>query len=99
VQCLPKPPGKGKEKKTNPYLQYKSRHKFIAAILNSLGHVPQYFIHDAALNRKGPELVAWKKLPGKELSVKAVNYKAPLDDWAGMMIVSIFGVLKMMGFG
>jgi len=67
----------GEEKKTNPYLQYKSRNKFIAAILNGLGHVPQYFIHNAVLNRKGPELVAWKKLPGKELAVKAVNYKDP----------------------
>ncbi len=67
----------GEEKKTNPYLQYKSKNKFIAEILNSLSHVPQYFIHNAVLNRKGPELVDWKKLPGKELNVKDVNTKDP----------------------
>ncbi len=63
----------GEEKKTNPYLQYKSKNKFIAAILNSLGHAPQYFIHNATLNRKGPEIIEWEKLPGKELSVKNIN--------------------------
>lgn len=67
----------GEERKSNPYLQDKSRHKFIAAILNSLGHAPQYFIHNAVMNRKGPELVEWKKLPGKELSVKEINGKDP----------------------
>ena len=65
----------GEEKKTNPYLQYKSKNKFIAAILNGLGHAPQYFMHNAVLNRKGPEIVDWKKLPGKELSTKDVNVK------------------------
>ena len=67
----------GEEKKTNPYLQHKSKNEFVAAILNGLGHVPQYFIHNAVLNRKGPELIGWKKLPGEELSVKAVNVKDP----------------------
>ena len=65
----------GEEKKSNPYLQYKSKNEFIAAILNSLGHAPQYFIHNAVLNRKGPEIIEWGKLPGKELSAESVNEK------------------------
>ena len=67
----------GAEKKTNPYLQHKSKNEFIAAILNSLDHAPQYFGHDAALNRQGPPLVDWKKLPGQELTAAAVNPNNP----------------------
>jgi rhodanese-related sulfurtransferase/glyoxylase-like metal-dependent hydrolase (beta-lactamase superfamily II) len=67
----------GAEKKNNPYLQHKSRNEFIAAVVNSLGHVPQYFIHDAQMNRQGPPLVEWKKLPGKELAIADIDLKNP----------------------
>ena len=54
----------GEEKKSNPYLQYKKRGEFIAALLQDLPEAPQYFGHNAALNKKGPLLVSWDaKLP------------------------------------
>jgi len=49
----------GQQRVSNPYLQYKSRGEFIAAILEGLHDAPQYFAHNAALNRKGPEPVDW----------------------------------------
>jgi glyoxylase-like metal-dependent hydrolase (beta-lactamase superfamily II)/rhodanese-related sulfurtransferase len=49
----------GAEKATNPYLQHSSRADFIAAVLDGLPEAPQYFKHNAAMNRKGPEIVAW----------------------------------------
>ena len=49
----------GEEKKSNPYLQYKKRGEFIAALLQDLPEVPQYFGHNAALNKEGPPLVHW----------------------------------------
>lgn len=44
---------------SNPYLQYTSRGEFVAAILDGLPEAPQYFAHNAAMNRQGPELVDW----------------------------------------
>ena len=67
----------GNEKKNNPYLQHKSKNDFIAAVLNSLDQAPQYFAHNATMNRQGPDLVDWKKLPGKELMVSEVNFQDP----------------------
>jgi hydroxyacylglutathione hydrolase len=49
----------GAEKASNPYFQHKSRAEFIAAVLEGLPEAPQYFKHNAAMNRKGPELVQW----------------------------------------
>lgn len=49
----------GEEKRSNPYLQYKTRGEFIAALLQDLPEAPQYFSHNAALNRKGPPLIDW----------------------------------------
>ncbi len=49
----------GDEKKTNPYLKYKNRGEFIAALIQDLPEAPQYFRHNAALNRSGPPLVDW----------------------------------------
>ena len=49
----------GAEKKANPYLQYKKRGEFIAALLQDLPEAPQYFGHNAALNKKGPPLIGW----------------------------------------
>lgn len=50
----------GAEKTSNPYLsKNKSRGEFIAAVLDGLPEAPQYFKHNAAMNRKGPEIVDW----------------------------------------
>jgi glyoxylase-like metal-dependent hydrolase (beta-lactamase superfamily II)/rhodanese-related sulfurtransferase len=55
----------GEQRTANPYLRHTSRGEFIAAVLDGLPEAPQYFGHNAAMNRKGPELVEWKidKLP------------------------------------
>ena len=53
----------GEQKKSNPYTQHKSRSEFIAAILDGLPQAPQYFGHNAAMNKKGPALVDWQKMP------------------------------------
>ncbi len=49
----------GGERASNPYLQKKGRSEFIAAVLEGLPEAPQYFKHNAALNRTGPPLVDW----------------------------------------
>jgi hydroxyacylglutathione hydrolase len=49
----------GAERASNVYLQHKSRGEFIAAILEGLPDAPQYFKHNAAMNKKGPASVAW----------------------------------------
>jgi len=46
-------------KKSNPYLQYKKRGEFIAALLQDLPEAPQYFGHNAAMNKNGPPLIDW----------------------------------------
>jgi hydroxyacylglutathione hydrolase len=54
----------GEEKATNPYLKYKNRGEFVAALIQDLPEAPQYFKHNAALNKKGPPLVDWEaRLP------------------------------------
>lgn len=60
----------GREKKDNDYLQAKSRSEFVAKILDGLPEAPQYFKYDAAMNRKGPELVEWDA-PVKYVQVNA----------------------------
>ena len=49
----------GEEKATNPYLKYKKRGEFVAALLQDLPDAPQYFKHNAALNKQGPPRVKW----------------------------------------
>jgi len=49
----------GTERATNPYLQHKSRNDFITAVLEGLPEAPQYFKHNAKMNREGPAPVAW----------------------------------------
>jgi rhodanese-related sulfurtransferase/glyoxylase-like metal-dependent hydrolase (beta-lactamase superfamily II) len=53
----------GGERASNPYLQKKGRSEFIAAVLEGLPEAPQYFQHNAALNRAGPPLVDWSAAP------------------------------------
>ena len=49
----------GAEKASNPYLQNKKRGEFIAALIQDLPEAPQYFKHNAAMNKQGPPLIKW----------------------------------------
>lgn len=54
----------GEQKKSNPYLAHAgSRGEFVAAVLEGLPEAPQYFGHNAAMNRQGPSLVDWATAP------------------------------------
>ncbi|MFH2059428.1 MAG: rhodanese-like domain-containing protein [Pseudomonadota bacterium] len=53
----------GRERQTNHYLKFSARSDFIAAVLEGLPEAPQYFKHNAALNKKGPEPVNWETPP------------------------------------
>lgn len=77
----------GRERQTNSYLKYTSRSDFIAAVLEGLPDAPQYFKHNAAMNKKGPELVDWKKPartvePDKNLINPTEAYVVDLRDAA-----------------
>ena len=76
----------GEQRATNSYLQHKSRGEFVAAILEGLPDAPQYFAHNAALNRRGPEPVEWKTAtlslvePSADLTDPAKYYLVDLRD-------------------
>jgi hydroxyacylglutathione hydrolase len=53
----------GAQKIANPYVKHHTRGAYIAAVLDGLPEAPQYFKHNAALNKKGPELIAWEATP------------------------------------
>ena len=53
----------GKERASNPYFQHKSKSAFVSAVLEGLPDAPQYFKHNAAINRSGPDLVDWQAPP------------------------------------
>lgn len=56
----------GVQRQANPYLKHKSRGDFIAAVLEGLPEAPQYFKHNAAMNKKGPALILWQAPPAME---------------------------------
>ena len=56
----------GVQRQANPYLKHKNRGDFIAAVLEGLPEAPQYFKHNAAMNKKGPALVLWQAPPAME---------------------------------
>ncbi len=49
----------GAERASNPNLQHKNRSDYIASVLRDLPEAPQYFGHNAAMNRRGPPPVDW----------------------------------------
>ncbi|MFH0821352.1 MAG: rhodanese-like domain-containing protein, partial [Pseudomonadota bacterium] len=49
----------GKEKATNPYFRARGKGEFIALVLQGIPDAPQYFAHNAKLNRQGPPPVNW----------------------------------------
>jgi len=64
----------GAEKAANPYVQHKTRSEFIAAVLEGLPEAPQYFKHNAAINRKGPDPVDWNApLPDEVPATQALT--------------------------
>jgi hydroxyacylglutathione hydrolase len=78
----------GEEKTGNPYLQYKKRGEFVAALIQGLPEAPQYFKHNAAMNKQGPPLVDWdaalpgEKSPAMELTKPEQFYVLDLRDAA-----------------
>lgn len=73
----------GAEKAGNSYLQYSSRPEFIAALLQDLPEAPQYFKHNATLNRQGPPLVDW------DADLKQINATEALTDPADYYVVDL----------
>ncbi|GBC61157.1 MBL fold metallo-hydrolase [Desulfonema ishimotonii] len=49
----------GMERSTNPYILHKGKNDFITAVLEGLPEAPQYFKHNAKMNREGPLPVSW----------------------------------------
>ena len=73
----------GQERVSNSILQHKSRGEFIAAILEGLPEAPQYFAHNAAMNRQGPEPIDWNPealAPSAELTDPAKYFVVDLRD-------------------
>jgi len=52
----------GQERASNPNLQYTAKSEFVTAVLSELQEPPQYFGHNAAMNRNGPDLVDWANI-------------------------------------
>ena len=61
----------GKEKSSNPYLKAKGRGEFVALVLQGLPEAPQYFQHNAKMNREGPPPVDWNAPMPKEVKATA----------------------------
>lgn len=63
----------GRERSSNPYVQKKGRSEFIAAVLEGLPEAPQYFKHNAAMNRVGPPLVDWEAPPAPAKAEESIT--------------------------
>jgi glyoxylase-like metal-dependent hydrolase (beta-lactamase superfamily II)/rhodanese-related sulfurtransferase len=61
----------GQEAASNPYLKAKGRGEFIAMVLQGLPEAPQYFQHNAKMNREGPPLVEWDAPMPQEIKASA----------------------------
>jgi len=73
----------GEERTSNPTLQHKNRSEFITAVLSELQDPPQYFGHNAAMNRDGPPLVNWQE------PVSTVTPEAGLTDASKYYVADI----------
>jgi glyoxylase-like metal-dependent hydrolase (beta-lactamase superfamily II)/rhodanese-related sulfurtransferase len=73
----------GEERTSNPTLQHKNRNEFIMAVLSELQEPPQYFGHNAAMNREGPPLVNWQE------PVSRVAPEAGLTDASRYYVVDL----------
>jgi rhodanese-related sulfurtransferase/glyoxylase-like metal-dependent hydrolase (beta-lactamase superfamily II) len=70
----------GKEKASNPYVKYTRRSDFIAALLEGLPDAPQYFRHNARINREGPPLIDWNTPPPADIPA-AASLSDPDNAW------------------
>ncbi len=61
----------GHEKASNPYLKAKGRGEFVALVLQGLPEAPQYFKHNAKINRDGPPPVDWNAPMPQEVKASA----------------------------
>jgi rhodanese-related sulfurtransferase len=74
----------GTERATNPYLQHRGKNDFITAVLEGLPEAPQYFKHNAKMNREGPAPVDWNApMP------KTPAFNASLSDASKFYIVDL----------
>ncbi|MBN2588865.1 MAG: MBL fold metallo-hydrolase [Sedimentisphaerales bacterium] len=73
----------GEERTSNPTLQHKNRSEFITAVLSELQEPPQYFGHNAAMNRTGPPLVNWDE------TVSILKPEASLTDFSKNYIIDL----------
>ncbi|MBW2285907.1 MAG: MBL fold metallo-hydrolase [Deltaproteobacteria bacterium] len=71
----------GEQKRSNPYLQHKDLSSFVMAVISGLGDPPQYFGHNAAMNRKGPPVVDWSRRMPPALSADQVSRKEKTGAW------------------
>ena len=73
----------GTERASNPYLQHKARNDFITAVLEGLPDAPQYFKHNAQMNREGPPLVTWNAplppVPALDKTLTDINTSYVVD--------------------
>jgi len=74
----------GQQKASNPYVQYTNRGEFIAAVLEGLPVAPQYFAHNAAINRRGPEAAQWEFDP-----LPLIRPSAELTDPAKFYVIDV----------
>ncbi|MFH1117635.1 MAG: rhodanese-like domain-containing protein [Pseudomonadota bacterium] len=61
----------GHERASNPYLKAKGRGEFVALVLQGLPEAPQYFQHNAKMNREGPPPVDWGAPMPAEMNASA----------------------------
>ncbi|MCL5123498.1 MAG: rhodanese-like domain-containing protein [Deltaproteobacteria bacterium] len=57
----------GREKGSNPYFKARGKGEFIAMALQGLPEAPQYFKHNAKMNREGPAPVDWNAPAPREI--------------------------------
>jgi glyoxylase-like metal-dependent hydrolase (beta-lactamase superfamily II)/rhodanese-related sulfurtransferase len=73
----------GTERATNHYLQHAGKNDFITAVLEGLPEAPQYFKHNAKMNREGPPLVTWNAplppVPALDKTLTDINTSYVVD--------------------
>jgi hydroxyacylglutathione hydrolase len=57
----------GHEKESNPYFKARGKGEFVAMVLQGLPEAPQYFKHNAKMNREGPPSVDWNSPAPREI--------------------------------
>ena len=71
----------GRERSSNPYVQKKGRSEFIAAVLEGLPEAPQYFKHNAAMNRAGSAAGGLECVTGGRPKPRSPSPRPPGNGW------------------